>query len=258
MGAELQPGGEVVVNVTFAPTADGSYSSTLEVDSNGGDVVIDITGNATSPPVFSISTTSLDYGSVPVGSTSTKSFTVSNTGNEPHHHQVEASGDRTFCRLHRLAEGTTLAPASLTRDRCLRANGASGPSPTRGSSTPTMERGCGPSRSQARAAEPTDHYGSTTPSHGYWLVGSDGGIFSFGSAQFYGSMGGLALQRPVVGIVPAQGSMADTGSTPQMAASSAFDTPFYGSIPGLGLNPAGSGLPNSLNAPIVGNGAIQR
>ena len=27
---------------------------------------------------------------------------------------------------------------------------------------------------------------------------------------------------------------------------------FYGSIPGLGLHPAGSGLPNSLNAPIVG------
>src|SRR6202042_2528517 len=29
-------------------------------------------------------------------------------------------------------------------------------------------------------------------------------------------------------------------------------TPFYGSIPGLGLHPAGSGLANSLNAPIVG------
>jgi hypothetical protein len=30
------------------------------------------------------------------------------------------------------------------------------------------------------------------------------------------------------------------------------DTNFYGSIPGLGIHPAGSGLPNSLNAPIVG------
>src|SRR6185437_11066365 len=25
------------------------------------------------------------------------------------------------------------------------------------------------------------------PQHGYWLVGSDGGIYTFGSAQFYGS-----------------------------------------------------------------------
>ena len=35
---------------------------------------------------------------------------------------------------------------------------------------------------------------------GYWLVGSDGGIFTFGAAQFYGSTGALRLQRPVVGI----------------------------------------------------------
>ena len=31
------------------------------------------------------------------------------------------------------------------------------------------------------------HIGSSAPTsgqHGYWLVGSDGGIFSFGSAQF--------------------------------------------------------------------------
>ena len=32
----------------------------------------------------------------------------------------------------------------------------------------------------------------------------------------------------------------------------AFNAPFVGSIPGLGLHPAGSGLGNSLAAPIVG------
>jgi hypothetical protein len=42
---------------------------------------------------------------------------------------------------------------------------------------------------------------SPASQHGYWLVSSDGGIFSFGSAKFYGSMGGIPLQRPVVGIV---------------------------------------------------------
>ena len=35
---------------------------------------------------------------------------------------------------------------------------------------------------------------------GYYLVGSDGGIFTFGGAQFYGSTGNMKLQRPVVGI----------------------------------------------------------
>jgi hypothetical protein len=90
------------------------------------------------------------------------------------------------------------------------------------------------------------------PPHGYWLVGSDGGIFSFGSAVFHGSMGGIPLQRPVVGIVPT----ADLGGYWLDASDGgvfAFgDTRFYGSIPGLGLNPAGSGQPHSLNAPIVG------
>ena len=91
-----------------------------------------------------------------------------------------------------------------------------------------------------------------TPSHGYWLVGSDGGIFSFGSAQFYGSTGSIKLQRPVVGIVPTKD---DGGYWLDASDGGVFaygDTQFYGSIPGLGLHPAGSGLPHSLNAPIVG------
>ena len=35
---------------------------------------------------------------------------------------------------------------------------------------------------------------------GYWLQGSDGGIFTFGHAEFYGSMGGRHLNAPMVGI----------------------------------------------------------
>ena len=36
---------------------------------------------------------------------------------------------------------------------------------------------------------------------GYWLVASDGGIFSFGpGAHFYGSMGGRHLNDPIVGM----------------------------------------------------------
>ena len=89
------------------------------------------------------------------------------------------------------------------------------------------------------------------PPPGYWLVGSDGGIFNFGSAGFYGSTGSLKLNRPVVGISPVTG-----GTGYWLVASDggifAFDAPFVGSIPGLGINPYGSGLPHSLAAPIVG------
>jgi hypothetical protein len=34
---------------------------------------------------------------------------------------------------------------------------------------------------------------------GYWVVGSDGGVQSFGAAHFYGSAGNLHLRRPIVG-----------------------------------------------------------
>ena len=33
---------------------------------------------------------------------------------------------------------------------------------------------------------------------GYWIVGSDGGIFAYGGAPFHGSMGGKKLNAPVV------------------------------------------------------------
>ena len=93
---------------------------------------------------------------------------------------------------------------------------------------------------------------TTTSQHGYWLVGSDGGIFTFGNAQFYGSTGSIHLQRPVVSITPT----ANDGGYWLVASDGGIfsfgDAGFYGSIPGLGLAPAGSGLPNSLNAPIVG------
>jgi hypothetical protein len=35
----------------------------------------------------------------------------------------------------------------------------------------------------------------------YWLVGADGGIFSYGGAPFFGSLGNLRLNRPIVDAV---------------------------------------------------------
>ena len=40
----------------------------------------------------------------------------------------------------------------------------------------------------------------TQDGHGYWLVASDGGVFSFGDAAFDGSTGGIRLAKPVVGM----------------------------------------------------------
>jgi hypothetical protein len=41
---------------------------------------------------------------------------------------------------------------------------------------------------------------ATPDGKGYWLVASDGGIFTFGDAGFYGSTGNLHLNQPIVGM----------------------------------------------------------
>ena len=41
---------------------------------------------------------------------------------------------------------------------------------------------------------------ATSDGFGYWLVASDGGVFNFGDARFFGSAGGTPLNQPAVGI----------------------------------------------------------
>ena len=41
---------------------------------------------------------------------------------------------------------------------------------------------------------------ASVDSQGYWLVGSDGGIFNYGDAGFFGSTGSLTLNKPIVGM----------------------------------------------------------
>jgi hypothetical protein len=41
---------------------------------------------------------------------------------------------------------------------------------------------------------------ATPDGQGYWLVASDGGIFTFGDAEFSGSQGGVPLPSAIVGV----------------------------------------------------------
>jgi hypothetical protein len=41
---------------------------------------------------------------------------------------------------------------------------------------------------------------ATPDGGGYWLVASDGGIFTYGDAVFFGSAGSLPLNKPIVGM----------------------------------------------------------
>ena len=90
----------------------------------------------------------------------------------------------------------------------------------------------GPDGTSPRASG--DRYTYALP--GYWMAASDGGIFSFGSARFYGSTGDIALNKPVVGmaatpdgrgywLVASDGGIFGFG-----------DAGFYGSTGGMVLN----------------------
>jgi hypothetical protein len=47
---------------------------------------------------------------------------------------------------------------------------------------------------------------ATETCHGYWLVARDGGVFNFGDAHFYGSLGGEKhLASPIVAMTPTRG-----------------------------------------------------
>ncbi len=41
---------------------------------------------------------------------------------------------------------------------------------------------------------------ATFTGKGYWLVATDGGIFNYGDAGFYGSAGNITLNKPIVGL----------------------------------------------------------
>ena len=44
---------------------------------------------------------------------------------------------------------------------------------------------------------------ATPDGKGYWLVGSDGGVFALGDAGFFGSLGNKRLNAPMVGMTAA-------------------------------------------------------
>jgi len=80
----------------------------------------------------------------------------------------------------------------------------------------------------------------------YWVVASDGGVFSFGGAPFYGSTGNIHLNRPVVAM--AATSPTDSAGYREVASDGGIftygDAHFYGSTGNI-----------ALNKPIVGMGA---
>ncbi len=94
---------------------------------------------------------------------------------------------------------------------------------------------------------------------GYWMVSADGGVFNFGSADFYGSTyalgftglsGSHPLGSPVIGIAPTPDGKGYWLVTKTGHVYGFGDASFYGSTYSDGLTGLSGSHP--LNAPIVG------
>jgi hypothetical protein len=93
-----------------------------------------------------------------------------------------------------------------------------------------------PVTSGIKVSKPVVAMAATSDGQGYWLVGSDGGVFTYGDAKFYGSTGSIHLNQPIVGmaatpdgagywLVAADGGVFTFG-----------DAQFYGSTGSIHLN----------------------
>ncbi|MHB1709928.1 MAG: hypothetical protein ACYCV7_00795, partial [Acidimicrobiales bacterium] len=74
------------------------------------------------------------------------------------------------------------------------------------------------------------------PTTGYWEVASDGGIFAFGDANFAGSIGGQALNKPIVGMAPAPDGKGYWLVASDGGIFAYGDAGFFGSMGGAHLN----------------------
>ena len=117
-----------------------------------------------------------------------------------------------------------------------RLTAASSPSVTRSTTAPWVAE---PSTSPWSGLAPTPDGG------GYWEAGADGGIFTFGEPNFFGSMGGKHLNKPVVGAWSTSNGQGYWESASDGGIFNFGNAPYLGSTGGM-----------KLNAPVVGGSIV--
>jgi hypothetical protein len=85
--ATLRPGQQIVLSIGFTPTDVGSATGNLTVnsDASGGTANIPLSGSgdAAPAPKLKLSSTSLSFGSNPIGSKASRTLTLTSTGDAP-------------------------------------------------------------------------------------------------------------------------------------------------------------------------------
>jgi len=103
-GTGVAPGGSCTIQMEFQPHSAGPGSATLTIGSDGsnGLVSVALSGTGVSPATASVSPSTVNFGSQPVGTQSpSQTVTVSSTGTGPLHiSSLATSGDADFSILN--------------------------------------------------------------------------------------------------------------------------------------------------------------
>ncbi|MGR6971472.1 Ig-like domain-containing protein [Streptomyces cynarae] len=114
-GTVVPPGGSFVLSVTYTPVGGQNDSDALVISSSGGGAAhtlsVPVNGTAiTGQGHLEFSTSSLDFGSVPIGSSKSLSFTITNTGNIPVTVTKAKAPTGDFNSPMQLSEGLVIGP----------------------------------------------------------------------------------------------------------------------------------------------------
>ncbi len=201
-------------------------------------------------PVASVLTAALDALQVGITTTALPAATVGQPysatlqslgGSSPYVWAVTSGALPTGLTLDPTTGTVTGTPTAVgTSAFAVRVTAGGTPTMTNGPTTPT-----GPTTTATTALSITVAGPPVPPpavsGSGYWLGAADGGIFAFGNAAFYGSMGGQPLNAPIVGLAAAPDAKGYWEVASDGGIFAFGDAAFYGSMGG-----------QPLNAPIVG------
>ncbi|MGY3564794.1 Ig-like domain-containing protein [Sinomonas sp. RB5] len=110
IGSTIQPLASVPVSIAFKPTVAASITDSITVTSNLGGVTVPIAATSISGASHLQVPASLDFGDVAVGTSSTRSFQIQNTGNIPMTITKAKAPQGVFTTTTPVSEGLTIPP----------------------------------------------------------------------------------------------------------------------------------------------------
>jgi hypothetical protein len=125
----LGPGDSVTVTISFDPTSVGQYADEITLDTTDHQSeTVDLSASASTPGALQFSTQAVDFGTVPVGTTPSQSFTISNVGGTAVTiNKSKPPFGGAFAATTSLPEGTTIPPGQTVSETVTFAPTSPGP-----------------------------------------------------------------------------------------------------------------------------------